>query len=235
VAQWNDTVYSVRMPYDAAYHTKDDRKSGIALIAGSLGGLLTMHVHPRGTATITDEAQAAHLAITSAAAHSLALVSMLLLFLGACGLAHRLNRDDRISFIAIVTYGFACVAVLIAAAVSGFVVPAIVTHMAHDAAVNAREWQIVMSGIFQINQGMAQIFSVASSTAIFLWSLAALRNRGLNRALAIYGCIAGLAIVVAIPAGLRLNVQGMAIVILAQALWFLATGVQMSRTAPEIK
>ena len=223
----------MRMPHNAAYHTKDDRKAGIALIAGSLGGLLALHIHPRGAATINDEAQAAHLAITSAAAHSLALVSMLLLFLGACGLAHRLNRDDRISFIAIVTYAFACVAVLIAAAVSGFVVPAILTHMIHDTGVNARQWQIVISGIFQINQGMAQIFSISSSAAILLWSIAALRNRGLNSALAIYGCIAGLVIIVAVPAGLRLNVQGMAIVMLAQAFWFLSAGVQMSRGAPE--
>ncbi|MFZ0318113.1 MAG: hypothetical protein WAL56_03230 [Candidatus Sulfotelmatobacter sp.] len=44
----------------------DNRKAGIALIAGSLGGVLTMAVHPTRTATLSAE-QVAHLAITSAA------------------------------------------------------------------------------------------------------------------------------------------------------------------------
>jgi hypothetical protein len=63
----------------------DDRKSGIALIAGSLGGVLTMAIHPTGAASLTAD-QVAHLAVASAAAHSLAMVSFVVLFLGGCGL-----------------------------------------------------------------------------------------------------------------------------------------------------
>lgn len=210
----------------------DDRKAGIALIAGSLGGLLTMHIHPSGAVAITTQAQADRLATMSAAAHSLALVSVLLLFLGACGLTRRLWAPDRISFAAIVTYGFACVAVMLAAAVSGFIVPDIMKHMVRDVPANAHEWQLVMAGIFQINQGMAQIFSVGASVAIILWSVAVLRNRGLSLWLAVYGCIAGVAIIAAISSGhLPLNVKGMALVMLGQALWFLAAGGELCSTA----
>jgi hypothetical protein len=206
----------------------DDRKAGIALIVGSLGGMLTMHIHPSGAVSITTSAQLEHLAAASGIAHSLGLVSVLLLFLGACGLARRLGAPDRIAFAALVAYGFACVAVMIAAAVSGFIVPHIMNHMLRDAPANAHQWQVVASGIFQINQGMAQIFSVGASIAIVLWSGSAFRNGGLSRWAAIFGCVIALVIIVGISLGrLRLDVQGMAAVMLGQAIWFIVVGVQL--------
>src|SRR5882672_6967154 len=100
----------------------DDRKSGIALIAGSFGGILTMAIHPTAGGPLTPD-QVARLATTSAIAHSLAMVSFVLIFLGACGLARRIAAADRIAFSGLVVYGVACVAVLIATSVSGFIVP----------------------------------------------------------------------------------------------------------------
>lgn len=166
----------------------DDRKAGIALIAGSLGGTITMAIHPRGAGSLP-VAQVPHLAAISGAAHSLALVSVLLLFLGSCGLARRLAAADRLSFAAIITYGFACVAVMIAGAVSGFIVPDIMKNMIRDVPESTRQWQIVIAAIFQINQAFSRIFSVAGSVAIILWSVSAIRNGGLSRGVAIYGCV----------------------------------------------
>ena len=213
----------------------DDRKSGIALIAGSLGGIITMALHPTGTASLTAE-QVGRLSVTSAAVHSFAMVSILLLFLGACGLTRCLAAADRISFAAIVTYGFACVAVVIAAAVSGFVVPAIMTHMIRDVPAAAHQWQIVIDGIFQINQTFARIYSVAASIAIILWSVSVLRNGVLGQGVAIYGCIISALIIFGISIGhLRLDVHGMAAVWLGQAIWFILVGSQLcSRSGPRI-
>ena len=206
----------------------DDRKSGIALIAGSLGTLLTMVIHPTATASLTAE-QADHLMAKSGIAHSIAMVSVLLMFLGAFGLARRIAAADCISFAAIVTYGFACVAVLIAAAVSGFIVPAIFKHMLRDVSANAPQWHIVIDGVFQINQAFAQIFSVAASIAISLWSVSALRNGGLGRGVAIYGCVIAPLIILGISIGhIRLDVHGMAAIALGQAIWFIAVGIQLS-------
>jgi hypothetical protein len=166
----------------------DNRKSGIALIGGSLGGIVTMAMHRVAQGSLTTE-QVAHLMTLSGAARSLAMVSTLLLFLGSCGLARSVATADRIAFAGIATFGFACVAALIAAAVSGFTVPSLIDRMAHDAAGAAHQWQIVVTGIFQINQAFARIYSVATSMAIILWSVSALRNGGCARGVAIYGCI----------------------------------------------
>src|ERR1700681_4509943 len=210
----------------------DDRKAGIALIAGSMGGILTMAVHPTGAASLTAD-RVAHLSLVSAAAHSLAMLSVLLLFLGACGLTRRLAADDRMSFAAIVTYGFACVAIMIAAAVSGFIVPDIMKHMVCDDPADAHQWQIVIAGIFQINQAFARIYSVAASIAIILWSVSALRNGGLGRSVAIYGCVIAPLLILGIGIGhLRLDVHGMTVVMLGQVIWFFVVGAQLCSRPP---
>ena len=210
----------------------DDRKSGIALIAGSLGGVFTMAIHPTGAASLTAD-QVAHLAVASAAAHSLAMVSFVVLFLGGCGLARSIGAPDRIAFSAIVTYGFACVAGFIATAVSGFIVPSIMRHMILDVPATAQQWRIVIDGIFKINQAFARIYSVAASLAIILWSVSALRNGGFGRGVATYGCVIAPLIIVGIVIGrARLNVHAMAMVVSGQAIWSVMVGAQLYSRRP---
>lgn len=204
----------------------DDRKAGIALIAGSLGGIFTMAIHPTGPLSLTTADQIAHMSLVSGVAHSLALFSVLLLFLGACGLTRRLAAADRISFAAIVVYGFACVAVMIAGAVSGFVVPGIMKHMIRDVPAAMHEWQIVIVGIFQINQACSSIFSVGASIAIILWCVSALRSGGLGRGVAIYGCVVAPLIILGIG-HLRLDVHGMTVIMVGLVIWYILVGWQL--------
>ncbi len=140
--------------------------------------------------------------------------------------------DDRLAFAALVTYGFACVAIMIAAAVSGFIIPDIMRHMVRDVPAAAPQWNIVIVGIFQINQAFARIYSVGVSAAIVLWSASALRNGGFTRGIAIYGCVIAPLIVVGIAVGhLRLDVHGMTAVVLGQAVWFVIVGAQLCASA----
>ena len=207
----------------------DDRKSGIALIAGACGGILTMAVHPVGAGSITAD-QAAHLMAASAAVHSLAIVSTLALFLGACGLFRRIAADDRIAFAGIVTYGFAVVATLIATGISGFVVPAMIRRMVQDAPPAASQWRMLIFSIFQVNQAFARILAAATAVAIVLWSVSALRKGGFGRKVAIYGCLAGLLVMLAVGSGqLRMDVRGMGGVVLLQTIWFIIVGAQLCR------
>jgi hypothetical protein len=205
----------------------DDRKAGIALMAGSFGGILTMAIHPTAGGPLTPE-QVAHLAVVSAVAHSLAMISFALIFLGACGLARRIAAADRLDFAGLVTFGFACVAVFIATAVSGFIVPDIMRRMAHDVPAAGQQWRMIITSIFQINQAFSRIYSVATSVAIILWSVSALRNGGLSRKVAMYGCVIAPLLIVGIVSGhLKMDVHGMGAVVLGQAIWFIVVGAQM--------
>jgi hypothetical protein len=187
-----------------------------------------MAIHPTAAGALTP-AQFERLAVVSAIAHSLAMISFLILVLGAFGLTRRLAAPDRLAFSGLVVYVFAAVAVLIATAVSGFIIPNIMRHMIRDVPTTAGQWHIVIDSIFQINQAFSSIFTVAASAAVALWSASALRHGGLGRGIAIYGCTIAPLLILAICSGrLTLNVHGMAIVVLAQAIWFIGAGIQLS-------
>lgn len=202
-------------------------------MAGSFGGILTMAIHPTAGGPLTPE-QVAHLAVVSAVAHSLAMISFVLIFLGACGLAKRIAAADRLAFAGLVTFGFACVAVFIATAVSGFIVPDIMRRMAHDVPAAGQQWRMIITSIFQINQAFSRIYSVATSVAIILWSVSAMRNGGLSRKVAMYGCVIAPLLIVGIVSGhLKMDVHGMGAVVLGQAIWFIVVGAQMYSAGTE--
>ena len=195
--------------------------------------MLTMAIHPVSRGVLTLE-QVERMAVISAIAHTLAMFSFLAIFLGTCGLTRYLaaretpDRSDRLAFGAVVTFGFACVAVLIATAISGFIVPNIMRHMVRDIPTNAPQYHLIIDSMFQINQAFSLIFSVATSAAILLWSASGLRHGGLGRGIAIYGCVISPVLTVLLGVGhLRLNVHGMAIVVLAHAIWFIAVGAEL--------
>jgi len=205
----------------------DNRKSGLALIAGSVGGIVTMAIHPTSGGVLTP-AQFERLATVSAVAHSLAIVSFVVMLLGAIGLSVRLASPDRLAFSAVIIFAVGAVAILIATSVSGFIVPNIMKQMIKDTPAAAPQWHIVISAIFQINQAFASIYTVAASFAIGLWSISALRSGGLLRGIAIYGCVIAPVVILAICSGrLRLDVHGMAVVVFSQAIWFIVAGTQL--------
>ncbi|MBB5059359.1 hypothetical protein HDF16_004082 [Granulicella aggregans] len=218
----------------------DDRKSGLALILGSVGNILTMAIHPHGSGPLTSQ-QAEHLALASAVAHTIALASVIILSLGAIGLMRHLasheNRHDsatpdRLALAGLITFAFAALSIFIAGAVSGFIVPTILLHKAADTPVNAVQWDLITVSVFQFNQTFSRIYSIATSVAVVLWSVSSLRNGGLGHRIALYGCVVPILLIALILAGhVRLDVHGMTAIVLTHAVWFIITGVQLSRGA----
>src|SRR4029077_15204324 len=97
----------------------DDKKGGIALIAGSLAGILTMGLHPTVRDLVAPD-RLAPMSMLLIGGHALAVASVPVLFLGALALARRLGSSDWLALTALVLYGFALAPVLVAAVVDGF-------------------------------------------------------------------------------------------------------------------
>ena len=210
----------------------DNRMSGAALIAGMVGFIITMALHPTGHDLGSPE-HAAFMMRLNVAVHSLALVSIPILFLGALGLTKFLNVPNRLAVAGLVLFGFAEVAVMNAAAVSGLIVPGVFHHMTAEPG-SADAWRAVLQLCGHMNQAFALIFVVASSLAIVLWSVAIFRSHLLSRSLALYGCIfAPLTIIFVVFGRLPLNVHGFGMVALVQAIWFIAAGVQLCARSKE--
>jgi hypothetical protein len=207
----------------------DDRKSGLALIAGSAAGIITMAMHPTGHDLLIP----GHLESVirmGVAVHSLALASLPVLFLGAWGLSRRVGSDDRIALSAMVTYTFALIAVMNAAVFDGLVAPVLLRQMAAADPSLTGMWRMVVNYNFSQNQGFAQLYVAASSVAIVLWSISIIRSRTLARGVAIYGVVIATITVLALLAGhLRLNKHGFGAVWFSQAIWFVSVGVMLWR------
>ena len=209
---------------------RDHRLGGIALIAGALFGIVTMSLHPTGHDLAARESfdAIANLAI---GVHALAIASAPLSFLGALALTQRLQGADRIAVSALVAYGFGLVAVIIAAAVSGFVAPSLIRELMSSAPPASDAWRVALDYNHHVNQAFAKIFVVASSIAIALWSTSIVRGRTLATGIGIYGAVLAPATVVALASGhLELGVHGMGAVVFAQALWFTLVGVSLYRS-----
>ena len=206
----------------------DDRKSGIALIAGSAGMILTMLFHPHGAIKAEQvESMARNLTLV----HSLALASLMVLFLGALGLSRQLRNADHFDIVGLVLFAFASVAVMNAAVMDGLVAPNVMRRIVEAGAGGGESWRVALRYNFEVNQGFARLYAVTSSIAIIFWSISILRNRALGRGVGIYGCLFGaVAVVVVFSGRVGMDVHGFGAVVLGQAIWFVTVGASLCQS-----
>ena len=98
----------------------------------------------------------------------------------------------------------------------------------------ADTWRAVLTLSGHLNQAFAQVYVVASSAAIVLWSAAILTRSNFSRPLGVYGCILGPLTVIGVLSGhIRLNVHGFGMVVVSQAVWFISAGVLLWKEKQE--
>jgi hypothetical protein len=211
----------------------DNRMSGLALILGSAGSIITMALHPTGH-DLAVPGQLAPVTHMIVAVHALALICLPVMFLGAWGLSRSLAAPNRLSMMALVFYGFATVAVMNAAAVSGFMSPYIAEQMAKPDSAMHDMWHAMFHYNGQLNQAFAMVFVVAVSVAIVLWSSAILKSKQFAASVGIYGCLLGPVTIVAVLSGhVTLGVHGFGMIVLCQAIWYVFVGVTLMRMKEE--
>jgi hypothetical protein len=207
----------------------DERKSGWALIAGTVAGIIIMSLHPSGH-DIAAPGQLESVLRLSIAVHALALFSLPVLFLGAWGLSRRVETEDRVALAGLVTYAFGLAAVMNAGVLNGLVAPGILRQVFASDSPASQSARLMAGYYFRQNQAFAQVYVVAVSVAIALWSVSIIRSRRLDRALAIYGVILAPIILIALLSGhLSMGVHGFGMVVLCQGIWFIAAGVGLCR------
>jgi hypothetical protein len=162
----------------------DDRLSGLALIAGSGGMIITMSLHPTGHVAADQVESMIHMLI---AVHALALACVPVQFLGAWGLSRRVASPNHLAVTGLVLYTFALLAVINAAVADGLVMPSLLRQIVASAGLPQAidGWRMMSRYNFYVNQAYAQVFVAASSVAIVLWSASTWHSRELARGLAI--------------------------------------------------
>lgn len=204
---------------------KRDTMSGLALILGSVGALVTMALHPSPHSIEALVRQSAMIVGT----HSLALVSIPIIVLGFLGLYQRLETDHISAPAALIIYGFGATAVMSAAVLSGLVAPALARQSSADP--NAREiLRALLNYNGHLNAAFAMVFMTATSVAIVCWSIAILRTRVFGRWVGWIGCLVGLSALAGMLLGyLDTTVHGFGLFIIITSAWVILVGVLLCR------
>lgn len=211
------------------YRMSTNRSAATALVAGSLAGIVVMVLHPTGHAVVGNATAGRGNALVGVV-HALAMLAQPLLVSGMLVVTDRLRVRRELAMTGLVTFAFASFAVIIAAAASGFIAPAAVRGLggADDPARSGMMNALHYTGL--LNQAFARLHVLFSCVAIMLWSAAMLAGRELSRALGAYGIVMGAALLAAVfGAGMRLDIHGYGLVVLAQASWFTRAALVLRR------
>jgi len=199
----------------------DGRSGGLALILGTAALVVVMALHPTGQQMATAGSGFAALALLNVLVHSLAILALPVLFFGA--LAWTRIAQTRLSTVALVLYGFALVAGMGAALMSGFVAPDALRQLARATTPQSQElWRALARYSGVLNQAFARVLVVGAAAAIVCWSASI---KGWLRWYAIVSSAA--AIVLAGSGMLRLDVHGFGAVMILQGIWFVVVGTRM--------
>jgi len=215
----------------------DNRLGGIALLAGQLGLILTLSLHPSGKIS---PAEVDHMVRKLIAVHSIALAALPLMILGALGLTRALASPNRLSIAAFVFYSFAIGAMLSGIVIDGLVMPRLLPHLAEAAQAAAAAhgvapasvpapaagdaWHALMKYNGYLDMAFVQVSMIASAAAILIWSIVMVFGKRLSRPAGIYGLVLGAIVIIAVFSGALGAEHAITIVAFGQASWLIIVG-----------
>jgi hypothetical protein len=215
----------------------DNRLGGIAMIAGQLGLILTLSLHPSGKISPAD---VDHMVRKLLAVHSIALAGLPFMILGALSLARALASPNRLSIAAFVFYSFAVAAMLSGIVVDGLVMPRLLPHLAEAAQATAASaahgsasvpastsgdpWRALLKYNGYLDMAFVQVSLIASAAAILIWSLVMVFGKKLSRPAGIYGLVLGAIVIIGVFSGALGAEHALMIIVFGQATWFLIVG-----------
>jgi len=198
----------------------------MALIGGTLAGMVTMAFHPTGHALLQDFER---VSLINRAVHSLAIAGTIATVFGLTGLRRQLETRRSLADAALVSYAFGAVAVMFAAIASGFIQTELAAQGMAAGDAGQESYAAVREFAWAFNQACTKVFVVAGSIGIALFSLAMVRDPRFGAALGITGVLVALVAILATVAGMPMNIHGFGAIVLGHGIWLLWTGARLVR------
>lgn len=207
-----------------------DRGRGTALIVSAVASLFIALAHPTGR-DFANTADRPAVVLLSQIVHGLAIAAVVVSLLGSIGLWRRLAPAAPLAAdLAAVAFALAGGCTVLAAVAGGFLAPDLLGRMAGGDAAATASATAAMLYNHLAQRVYAKIFTLATAAAIGLWSFAGWRHRRLPRWLAAYGLASAIAVTGLLVAGaLVLDVHGLLVLMLAEAVWFVGAGTALCR------
>jgi hypothetical protein len=148
--------------------------------------------------------------------------------LGFYGFARLLGLARPLPAAGLIFVGGGTAAMLAAAAINGFAVPAFAVDYRNIAPVDVSAAAMLLRLCWQLNQAFASIGAVAWGVGLLFWSTALATRAGLVRVVGLLGGAAALAVAAGVGFGLvRLHVGGFIAVMAVMAAWSVAVALLM--------
>jgi hypothetical protein len=199
--------------------------AGYCLMIGSILMVLTMVLHPSG-GSIEHIIKISKVAIL---AHSIAIFSLPFIAIGFYGLAKTLKTNNHLSLLGLAFVGFGLVAVMLAAALNGLILPMYVLKNQHQTGQNLETLKLIIRYGTTFNAAMDFIFIAGYSIAMLLWSIIITKTAILPRWIGVYGiCLLILSIIALIFQFNFISVTGFTIYIFGIVSWIVLAGYFMA-------
>jgi hypothetical protein len=206
---------------------------GLSLIAGSLGCVVTMLIHPTGMGSLASVGEVMHETQFNMGIHILGLLSLPFVLFGFAGVSQRAGWDRPASQFALVVYLLSAVAIMFAAIASGILGPVLMQSMIGATKEVQQGLETALAYNYQLNQACAKVFVVGASLAIVSWSFAIAHLGRIERAISRFGWLVGAVVLAAFVSGhIHVDVHGFGIIIFLQSAWAIALGAAMIRLRP---
>jgi hypothetical protein len=205
---------------------------GTILILSVLGFLVVALMHPTGHEALSSPDRLEQVMFVSMVVHGLALVSVALSLLGLIGLSRRLGISRIEVTAGLIAFSLATVGVVCAALINGFVAPSLGRWLLSG----EESTQSLVGSLFRynsmLNRAFANFHVVSGSAAILAWSVSMIRV-AFGRPAGWLGIVIALSTLMALLGGpLKMDVHGLAIVVLSQGVWMAWVGVLLIRMRP---
>jgi hypothetical protein len=207
-----------------------ERKAGMSLIIFTLLLLCTMGLHPAG-GSVEHLIRITNIIVIT---HSIALLSLPFGWIGFWGLTRKIGADHFGSMLAFFMISLGMVAVLVAAATNGLILPVFLQHYKDAAPEDLAAIKPILRYSFAVNQAYDYVYTAAWCLAVGCWSVAILLTRRLARWIGWLGIGVALAVAAVFISGVGVanSVQGLRIFIGGIVVWILVVGVALWKSGP---
>jgi hypothetical protein len=198
-----------------------ERQSGIALILFVILLAFTMVLHPAG-GNIQHLIRITNLIVVT---HSIAILSLPFGWMGFRGLTHRLGAGNFYSMLALVLASLALIAVLLAAAANGLIMPVFLQNYKDATPETETAFKPILQYGFAVNKAFDYIYTGALCLAILCWSISIWRTRKLPGWLGWLGMVSVILVLTVFISGVAINsLLGVRLFAAGIVAWLLLVG-----------
>lgn len=206
------------------------KTAGIVIVASALLTIFAVAHHPMLRAKTPESVMAGMVALApiDMVVHGGLIAIVIALIAGLAVFTVRLGLNEQSAIAAFVVYSLGAFAVVSAALIDGFLTPAIAFHYEHSHALELRQGIGLLVLASLAIQVLTKFGLLAMSAGVLFWSIVLLRRTRIIMGIGILGVASALGVAAVLAfSGAFLTPPILGVIVLVQALWYVAIGVAL--------